>query len=60
MGHSNFASPPEVRREAYARLTDAAARGQVRVEAEPLPLEQVADAWRRVEAGSHRKIVLVP
>jgi NADPH:quinone reductase-like Zn-dependent oxidoreductase len=60
MGHSNFASPPEVRREAYARLTDAAARGQVRVEAEPLPLEQVADAWRRVQAGSHRKIVLVP
>ena len=60
MGHTNFAAPPEVKREAYARLTDAAARGEVRVEAEPLPLEQVADAWRRVEAGSHRKIVLVP
>jgi NADPH:quinone reductase-like Zn-dependent oxidoreductase len=60
MGHSNFASPPELRREAYARLTGAAAEGKVRVEAEPLPLEQVADAWRRVEAGSHRKIVLVP
>jgi NADPH:quinone reductase-like Zn-dependent oxidoreductase len=60
MGHSNFASPPELRREAYARLTGAAAEGKVRVEAEPLPLERVADAWRRVEAGSHRKIVLVP
>jgi NADPH:quinone reductase-like Zn-dependent oxidoreductase len=60
MGHSNFASPPELRREGYARLTDAAVQGKVRVEAEPLPLEQVAEAWRRVEAGSHRKIVLVP
>jgi NADPH:quinone reductase-like Zn-dependent oxidoreductase len=60
MGHSNFASPPEIRREAYARLADAAAEGKVRVEAEALPLEQVAEAWRRVEAGSHRKIVLVP
>jgi NADPH:quinone reductase-like Zn-dependent oxidoreductase len=60
MGHSNFASPPLLRREGYARLADAAAQGKVRVEAEPLPLEQVAEAWRRVEAGSHRKIVLVP
>jgi len=60
MGHSNFASPPELRREAYARLTGAAAQGKLLVEAEPLPLERVADAWRRVEAGSHRKIVLVP
>ena len=60
MGHSNFASPAELRREGYAWLTDAAADGKIRVEAEPLPLEQVAEAWRRVEAGSHRKIVLVP
>jgi NADPH2:quinone reductase len=60
MGHSNFASPPLLRREGYARLADAAAQGKVRVEAEPLPLEQVAESWRRVEAGSHRKIVLVP
>jgi NADPH:quinone reductase-like Zn-dependent oxidoreductase len=60
MGHSNFASPPEVRREAYAQLTAAAAGGQLTVETEPLPLEQLAEAWRRVQAGSHRKIVLVP
>jgi NADPH2:quinone reductase len=60
MGHSNFASPPQRRREGYAWLADAAAQGKVLVEAEALPLEQVADAWRRVEAGSHKKIVLVP
>lgn len=60
MGHSNFAAPPELRREGYAWLAEAAAEGKVLVEAEALPLEQVADAWRRVQAGSHRKIVLVP
>jgi NADPH:quinone reductase-like Zn-dependent oxidoreductase len=60
MGHTNFAAPPDVKREAYERLADAAASGEIRVEVDPLPLEQVAEAWRRLEAGSHRKIVLVP
>ncbi|MGA2320490.1 MAG: zinc-binding dehydrogenase [Solirubrobacteraceae bacterium] len=60
MGHTNFAAPPEVKREAYRRMAEAAARGQLRVEVDPLPLEQVREAWRRLKAGSHRKIVLVP
>jgi NADPH:quinone reductase-like Zn-dependent oxidoreductase len=60
MGHTNFAAPPEVKREAYARLAEAAARGELRVEADPLALEQVGVAWERLAAGSHRKIVLVP
>jgi NADPH:quinone reductase-like Zn-dependent oxidoreductase len=60
MGHTNFAAPPEVKREAYRRLADAAAAGDIRVEVDPLPLERVAEAWRRLAAGSHRKIVLVP
>ena len=60
MGHSNFAAPPQVKREAYRRLAEAAAAGDLRVETDPLPLEQVAEAWRRMGSGSHRKIVLVP
>lgn len=60
MGHTNFAAPPEVKREAYERMAQAAAAGKIRVETDPLPLEQVQDAWARLEAGSHRKIVLVP
>ncbi len=60
MGHTNFAAPPDVKREAYRRLTAAAAAGDVRVQSEPLALEQVQEAWRRLAAGSHRKIVLVP
>jgi NADPH:quinone reductase-like Zn-dependent oxidoreductase len=60
MGHSNFGAPLEVRREAYGELTEMALRGELRVEVESLALERVGEAWDRVAAGAHRKIVLVP
>ncbi len=60
MGHSYFAAPPEIKREAYRRLGEATGAGELRIETEPIPLEQVAVAWERLAAGSHRKIVLVP
>jgi NADPH:quinone reductase-like Zn-dependent oxidoreductase len=60
MGHASFAAPAEVKREAYRRLAEAAASGALRVDADPIRLEQVAEAWRRLAEGSHRKIVLVP
>ena len=59
MGHANFAAPPEVKR-AYRRLAAAAARGEIGVDADRIPLEQVREAWDRLVAGSHRKLVLVP
>lgn len=60
MGHTNFAAPPEVKREAYGQLTAAAARGALEVGVDPMPLEQVGAAWDRLAAGAHRKIVLLP
>ncbi len=60
MGHTNFAAPPEVKREAYSRLAEAAAGGELKVDVDPMGLDQVAEAWDRLAAGSHRKIVLVP
>lgn len=60
MGHTNFAAPPEVKRDAYERLSALAAAGDLEIGVDPLPLEQVAEAWARLSAGSHRKIVLVP
>jgi NADPH:quinone reductase-like Zn-dependent oxidoreductase len=60
MGHTNFATPPEIKHDAYEQLTAAAARGELRVDVDPIGLEQVAEAWDRLEAGAHRKIVLVP
>jgi NADPH:quinone reductase-like Zn-dependent oxidoreductase len=60
MGHTNFAAPAGVKREAYRRLAEAAAAGKIRVGVDPLALDQVGEAWRRLQAGSHSKIVLVP
>jgi NADPH:quinone reductase-like Zn-dependent oxidoreductase len=60
LGHSNGAAPPAIKREAYARMADAVARGELTVEVERLPLEQVQEAWRRLQEGAHRKLVLVP
>ncbi len=60
MGHTNFAAPPEVKREAYGEWPRLAARGEIVVDVDRIPLEQVAEAWERLAAGSHRKLVLVP
>jgi NADPH2:quinone reductase len=61
MGHTNFAAPPEVKREAYRELLDAAARGVLSLEVEALPLERVGEAWALVSGGgAQRKVVLVP
>lgn len=60
MGHTNFAAPAEVKAEAYRRMAEAAAAGEIEVEVDPLGLDQVGEAWQRLAAGSHRKIVLVP
>jgi NADPH:quinone reductase-like Zn-dependent oxidoreductase len=60
MGHSNGAAPPDVKREAYARLAQAADAGELTVAVDPMALHRVGDAWARLAAGRHHKIVLVP
>ncbi len=60
MGHTNFAAPPEVKREAYERMAREAVAGRLRVDTYPLALERVQEAWARLQAGWHRKVVLVP
>jgi NADPH:quinone reductase-like Zn-dependent oxidoreductase len=58
----SIAHPPvDVRREGYLRLTELAARGELVVDVERFPLEQVGTAWelqRRAAGGA--KLVLVP
>jgi NADPH2:quinone reductase len=60
MGHANFAAPPQVKAKAYGRMAEAAAAGELRVAVEELALEQVGEAWERLAAGSHAKLVLRP
>lgn len=58
LGFSVFEAPRELRREAYRRLTESAARGEISVALETIPLSQAADAWARQKAGSPAKLVL--
>ena len=60
MGLSHGAAPPEIKRAGYQWLIDAAASGELSVAVEALGLESVGEAWARVEAGAHRKIVIRP
>jgi NADPH2:quinone reductase len=60
LGHTNFAVPPEVRRDAYRQMLRHAAAGELTVDYELLPLERVAEAWERQLASPGRKLVLVP
>ncbi|HEX4745902.1 MAG TPA: zinc-binding alcohol dehydrogenase family protein [Gaiellaceae bacterium] len=59
-GHTNFAVPPDELAEHYRRLVGHAVAGEIRLDVERVPLEAVADAWRRQAAGAGTKLVVVP
>jgi NADPH2:quinone reductase len=60
-GFSVAHPPPERKRDAYLRLTQHAADGDIVVELDAVPLEEVAGAWERQrEAAGGPKTVLVP
>ena len=59
-GHTNFAVPPDELAEHYRRLVDHVVAGDIRFEVERVPLESVADAWRRQVEGAGAKLVVVP
>jgi NADPH2:quinone reductase len=46
-GFMGLHPPPEVRREAYARLGGLVARGEIVIDVERVPLADVASAWHR-------------
>jgi NADPH2:quinone reductase len=59
-GFSNFNLPKDVLDREYARLVEHAINGDIRVEIDRLPLDDVAAAWERQAASPHRKLVLIP
>ena len=59
-GHSNFAVPIDILRREYDRLVRHAEAGEIRIDVERIPLEDVATAWERQQRGEHVKLVLVP
>jgi len=60
LGHAVFHASIDVRRAAYLRLTEHAARGDIAVRMETVPLPDVATAWKRQAAGADAKLVLLP
>ena len=60
LGHTNFAVPVDELAEHYRRLVSHAVAGEIRLEVERVPLDSVADAWRRQAEGAGTKLVVVP
>jgi NADPH2:quinone reductase len=59
-GHFAFGVAYDVFAEHYPRLVRHAVAGEIRLDVEPVPLADVAEAWRRQAAGEATKLVLVP
>ena len=60
LGHTNFAVPPDELADHYRRLVGHAVAGDIRLDVEQVPLDAVADAWRRQAEGAGTKLVVVP
>ena len=60
LGHTNFAAPPGELAEHYRRLVGHAMAGDIRLDVERVPLDAVAEAWRRQAEGAGTKLVVVP
>lgn len=60
LGYSNFLVPREVTAREYAALVGHVTRGEVTMDVERVPFEEVTDAWTRQAAGhAKQKLVLV-
>ncbi|HXV35257.1 MAG TPA: zinc-binding dehydrogenase [Gaiellaceae bacterium] len=60
LGHTNFAAPVDELAEHYRRLVGHVTAGEIRFDVERVPLDAVADAWRRQAEGAGTKLVIVP
>lgn len=60
LGYSDFALPKDVRDAEYRRLVELATAGTIVVDLERVPLDGVAEAWRRQGEGPGAKLVIVP
>jgi NADPH:quinone reductase-like Zn-dependent oxidoreductase len=60
LGHTNFRAPADVKRDAYRQMVAHAAKGELAVEVERVPIEDVGDAWERQQHSPNHKLVIVP
>lgn len=60
LGHAAFHAPIEIRARAYGDMARHAARGDLTVDVERVPLPEIEAAWKRQALGPQRKLVIVP
>lgn len=60
LGHTNYSVPRDELAEHFRRLVEHATAGDIRLDVERVPLDAVADAWRRQAEGPRTKLVIVP
>lgn len=60
LGHTNLLVAPEIQRDAFIRLLEHAAAGELTAEVERVRLDDLADAWERQAGSPGRKLVIVP
>lgn len=60
LGHLNAAAPPEVRAAAFTTMVGLAARGELAVPVERVPLDRIAEAWERQRAAPGVKLAIEP
>jgi NADPH2:quinone reductase len=60
LGHTNFAVPTEVKKQAYETMAGHAAAGRMEVAVERVPLDALPDAWERQRSSPGVKLVVVP
>jgi len=60
LGHTNFAVPVPDKRAAYETMAEHANAGRLEVEVERIPLDGVADAWKRQTSSPGVKLVVEP
>jgi len=60
LGMSVYNLPAAPLAEQYRRLVEHAIAGDIRLDVEQVPLDSVADAWRRQAEGAGAKLVVVP
>lgn len=59
-GHTNGLIPEEVRTETYIEMCRRSISGELRIDVEEVPLEEIASAWQRQRSGPGRKLVIRP
>lgn len=60
IGQALFGTPIDVRRDAYARLAQAALNGAITLDTTSARLDGAADAWIRLAKGAPQKQTVVP